>query len=84
MGPTNKTASISPDVNNPGYRAITFDELVTNYYEQAKGLMDGGADILLVETVFDTLNCKAALFAIQNLKEERVQRYSCYGIRYDY
>jgi 5-methyltetrahydrofolate--homocysteine methyltransferase len=71
MGPTNKTASISPDVNNPGYRAITFDELVTNYYEQAKGLMDGGTDILLVETVFDTLNCKAALFAIQNLKEER-------------
>ncbi len=71
IGPTNKTASISPDVNNPGYRAITFDELVDNYYEQAKGLMDGGADLLLVETVFDTLNCKAALFAIQNLKEER-------------
>jgi 5-methyltetrahydrofolate--homocysteine methyltransferase len=71
MGPTNKTASISPDVNNPGYRAITFDELVDNYYEQARGLMDGGADILLVETVFDTLNCKAALFAIQNIKEER-------------
>jgi 5-methyltetrahydrofolate--homocysteine methyltransferase len=71
MGPTNKTASISPDVNNPGYRAITFDELVANYYEQAQGLMDGGADILLVETVFDTLNCKAALFAIQNLKDER-------------
>ena len=71
MGPTNKTASISPDVNNPGYRAITFDELVANYYEQAQGLMDGGADLLLVETVFDTLNCKAALFAIQNIKEER-------------
>jgi 5-methyltetrahydrofolate--homocysteine methyltransferase len=71
IGPTNKTASISPDVNNPGFRAITFDELVANYYEQASGLMDGGADILLVETVFDTLNCKAALFAIQNLKEER-------------
>ncbi len=71
MGPTNKTASISPDVNNPGSRAITFDELVANYYEQAQGLMDGGADILLVETVFDTLNCKAALFAIQNLKDER-------------
>ncbi|MGB4958296.1 MAG: methionine synthase [Saprospiraceae bacterium] len=71
IGPTNKTASISPDVNNPGFRAITFDELVDNYYEQASGLMDGGADILLVETVFDTLNCKAALFAIQNLKEER-------------
>lgn len=71
IGPTNKTASISPDVNNPGYRAISFDELVANYYEQAKGLMDGGADILLIETVFDTLNCKAALFAVQNLKEER-------------
>lgn len=71
IGPTNKTASISPDVNNPGYRAISFDELVENYYEQARGLVDGGADILLVETVFDTLNCKAALFAIQNLKEER-------------
>jgi 5-methyltetrahydrofolate--homocysteine methyltransferase len=71
IGPTNKTASISPDVNNPGFRAITFDELVANYYEQASGLIDGGADILLVETVFDTLNCKAALFAIQNLKEER-------------
>ncbi len=71
MGPTNKTASLSPDVNNPGFRAITFDELVENYYEQAMGLLDGGVDILLVETVFDTLNCKAALFAIQNLKEER-------------
>lgn len=71
IGPTNKTASLSPDVNNPGYRAVTFDELVENYYEQAMGLLDGGADILLVETVFDTLNCKAALFAIQNLKEER-------------
>lgn len=71
MGPTNKTASLSPDVNNPGYRAVTFDELVANYYEQACGLVDGGVDILLVETVFDTLNCKAALFAIQNLKEER-------------
>jgi len=71
MGPTNKTASISPDVNNPGFRAITFDDMVANYYEQATGLLDGGADIILVETVFDTLNCKAALFAIQNLKEER-------------
>ncbi|MBK8515279.1 MAG: methionine synthase [Saprospiraceae bacterium] len=71
MGPTNKTASISPDVNNPGYRAITFDDLVENYTEQAKGLMDGGVDILLIETVFDTLNCKAALFAVQLLKEER-------------
>jgi 5-methyltetrahydrofolate--homocysteine methyltransferase len=71
IGPTNKTASISPDVNNPGYRGVTFEELVENYTEQARGLLDGGSDILLVETVFDTLNCKAALFAIQQLKEER-------------
>ncbi|MBD1397344.1 methionine synthase [Pontibacter sp. JH31] len=65
IGPTNRTASLSPDVNNPGYRAITFDQLVAAYYEQVRGLVDGGADLLLVETVFDTLNCKAALFAIQ-------------------
>jgi len=64
IGPTTKTASISPDVNDPGYRAISFDELVDSYYEQVAGLMDGGVDLLLVETVFDTLNCKAALFAI--------------------
>lgn len=65
IGPTNRTASISPDVNRPGFRAISFDELVTAYYEQVKGLTEGGCDLLLVETVFDTLNCKAALFAIQ-------------------
>jgi 5-methyltetrahydrofolate--homocysteine methyltransferase len=70
MGPTNRTASISPDVNNPGFRAITFDELVVAYAQQAKGLIDGGADILLVETVFDTLNCKAALFAIRQVYDE--------------
>lgn len=70
MGPTNRTASLSPDVNNPGYRAITFDQLVTAYTQQAQGLLDGGADLLLVETVFDTLNAKAALFAIQTLFEE--------------
>lgn len=70
MGPTNKTASLSPDVNNPGFRAISFDQLKDAYYEQAKGLLDGGADILLVETVFDTLNAKAALFAIDQLQEE--------------
>ncbi len=64
MGPTNRTASLSPDVNNPGYRAVTFDELVAAYYEQIEGLVDGGCDILLVETIFDTLNAKAALFAI--------------------
>ncbi|MBN4081635.1 methionine synthase [bacterium AH-315-C07] len=64
IGPTNKTLTLSPDVNNPGYRAITYEELLESYTEQVKGLIDGGADILLVETVFDTLNCKAALFAI--------------------
>jgi len=74
MGPTNKTASLSPDVNNPGYRAVTFAELVSAYYEQARGLMDGGADLLLVETVFDTLNAKAALFAIDKLFEESGRR----------
>ncbi|MFO0358225.1 MAG: methionine synthase [Sphingobacteriaceae bacterium] len=66
MGPTNRTLSLSPNVNDPGYRAITFDELVDAYAEQVKGLIDGGADILLIETIFDTLNAKAALFAIQN------------------
>ncbi len=71
MGPTNRTASISPDVSNPGFRAITFDELRVAYGEQARGLLDGGADILLVETVFDTLNAKAALHAIAEIFEER-------------
>ncbi|GLH79246.1 methionine synthase [Bradyrhizobium sp. SSBR45G] len=71
MGPTNRTASISPDVSNPGYRAVTFDDLRLAYGEQARGLLDGGADILLVETVFDTLNAKAALYAIAELCEER-------------
>ena len=70
LGPTNKTASLSPDVNNPGYRAITFDELREAYREQARGLLDGGADLLLVETIFDTLNAKAALFAIQEYLDE--------------
>lgn len=70
MGPTNKTASLSPDVNNPGYRAITFDELVVAFKEQARGLIDGGVDLLLLETIIDTLNVKAALFAIQELFEE--------------
>ena len=65
LGPTNKTASLSPDVNNPGFRAVTFDELVAAYKEQALGLMAGGSDILLIETIFDTLNAKAALFAVQ-------------------
>lgn len=70
MGPTNKTASLSPDVNNPGYRAITFDELALAFKQQAKGLIDGGADVLLLETIIDTLNVKAALFAIQELFDE--------------
>ena len=70
IGPTNKTASMSPDVNDPGFRAVSFDELVDSYYEQVKGLVDGGSDILLVETVFDTLNSKAALMAISNYFEE--------------
>ncbi|CAA0143088.1 homocysteine S-methyltransferase family protein [Tenacibaculum maritimum] len=71
MGPTNRTASMSPDVNDPGYRAITFNELRIAYKQQAEALLDGGADILLVETVFDTLNAKAALFAIEEVKQER-------------
>ena len=71
IGPTNKTASISPDVNDPGYRAITFNELKEAYKEQIEGLLDGGVDILLIETVFDTLNAKSALFAIDEVKEER-------------
>lgn len=71
IGPTNKTASLSPDVNDPGYRAITFDELRIAYRQQAEALLDGGADILLVETIFDTLNAKAALFAIDEIQEER-------------
>ncbi len=65
IGPTNKTLSLSPDVNRPGYRAVTFREVVDNYIVQLEGLMEGGVDLLLVETVFDTLNCKAALFAIE-------------------
>jgi len=70
IGPTNRTASMSPDVNDPGFRAVTFDDLVESYSEQVRGLVDGGADVLLVETVFDTLNAKAALYAIDLLKEE--------------
>jgi 5-methyltetrahydrofolate--homocysteine methyltransferase len=71
MGPTNKVASLSPDVNNPGYRAITFDELAKAYKQQAEALLDGGVDILLLETITDTLNTKAGLFAIQEIFEER-------------
>jgi 5-methyltetrahydrofolate--homocysteine methyltransferase len=71
IGPTNKTASLSPDVNRPEYRAITFDELRIAYKLQVEALIDGGVDLLLVETIFDTLNAKAALFAIDQIKEER-------------
>lgn len=71
IGPTNRTASISPDVNDPGFRNISFDELVDAYSEQVRGLIDGGSDILLVETIFDTLNAKAALVAIADVYEEK-------------
>ncbi|MBS1934364.1 MAG: homocysteine S-methyltransferase family protein, partial [Bacteroidetes bacterium] len=65
IGPMNKTLSLSPDVNNPGFRSVTFDEVADAYYEQVKGLVDGGVDLLLIETIFDTLNAKAAIFAIK-------------------
>lgn len=71
IGPTNRTASMSPDVNDPGFRAVTFDQLRVAYKQQVEALLDGGADILLVETIFDTLNAKAALFAIEEVKDER-------------
>jgi 5-methyltetrahydrofolate--homocysteine methyltransferase len=71
IGPTNKTASMSPDVNDPGFRAVSFDELRIAYKQQVEALLDGGVDLLLVETIFDTLNAKAALFAIEEVKEER-------------
>ncbi|HMV21264.1 MAG TPA: methionine synthase [Rhodocyclaceae bacterium] len=75
LGPTSRTASISPDVNDPGYRNVSFDELVANYFEAITGLTEGGADILLVETVFDTLNAKAALFAIETFFEKTGRRW---------
>ena len=71
IGPTNRTASMSPDVNDPGFRAVTFDDLKIAYKQQVQALLDGGCDVLLVETIFDTLNAKAALFAIEEVKEER-------------
>ncbi|SNS12663.1 methionine synthase (B12-dependent) [Geodermatophilus pulveris] len=75
LGPTSRTASISPDVNDPGARNVTFDELAEAYLEQADGLVDGGVDLLLVETVFDTLNAKAAVFALETLFEQRGRRW---------
>ncbi|MEP1097297.1 MAG: homocysteine S-methyltransferase family protein [Cyclobacteriaceae bacterium] len=71
MGPTNRTASISPDVNDPGFRAVSFDDLRVAYKQQAEALLEGGVDLLLVETIFDTLNAKAALFAIDEIQQER-------------
>jgi 5-methyltetrahydrofolate--homocysteine methyltransferase len=71
VGPTNRTASISPDVNNPGFRAVTFDDLRLAYCEQMRGLIDGGADLILIETIFDTLNAKAAVFAAQDVFAEK-------------
>jgi 5-methyltetrahydrofolate--homocysteine methyltransferase len=75
VGPTNRTASMSPDVNNPGYRAVTFDGLVISYAEQIESLLDGGVDLLLLETVFDTLNLKAAIFACEEVFEKRGMRW---------
>lgn len=74
LGPTNRTASISPDVNNPGFRLVNFDDLAKSYREAAVGLIEGGSDVLMIETVFDTLNAKAALFALDQLFEERGYR----------
>ena len=71
LGPTSKTASMSPDVNDPGFRAVSYDQLVESYQEQAEGLIDGGVDLLLIETIFDTLNAKAAMFAVENAFEEK-------------
>ncbi len=71
IGPTNRTASLSPDVNDPGFRAVSYDQLVDAYSDQVRALIDGGCDLLLVETVFDTLNAKAALFAIDQVQEEK-------------
>lgn len=74
IGPLNKTLSLSPDVNNPGFRAVTFDEVVNAYYEQVKGLVDGGVDLLLVETIFDTLNAKGAIYAIKKYFREHPEK----------
>ena len=74
IGPMNKTLSLSPDVNNPGFRSVTFDEVVRAYYEQIKGLVEGGVDLLLIETIFDTLNAKAAIFAIKKYFRDTKQK----------
>src|SRR5690606_31983247 len=74
LGPTNRTASLSPDVNNPGFRNVSFDELRDTYYAATKALVDGGADIILIETIFDTLNAKAAVFAVETYFEDSGKR----------
>ena len=74
IGPTNKTLSVSPSVENPAFRGITYDEVEAAYFEQAKGLWDGGVDLFLVETIFDTLNAKAALYALERFFEEKGRR----------
>jgi 5-methyltetrahydrofolate--homocysteine methyltransferase len=71
IGPMNKTLSLSPDVNNPGFRAVSFDEVSSAYYEQVKGLVEGGVDLLLIETIFDTLNAKAAILRSKNISGTR-------------
>src|SRR5690606_22516039 len=75
LGPTTRTASISPDVNDPGARNVSFDQLVEAYLDAARGLVDGGADILMIETIFDTLNAKAAIFAVETLFEQQDRRW---------
>ena len=75
LGPTTRTASISPDVNDPGARNVSYDQLVAAYLEAARGLVDGGADLLFIETIFDTLNAKAAIFAVETLFEEQGRRW---------
>ena len=84
IGPTNKTASMSPDVNDSGYRAVTFDGLVSAYEEQIRGLVDGGVDLLLIETIFDTLNAKAALFAIKEIENKTGKKIACDDFRNNY
>ena len=84
LGPTNRTASISPDVNDPGFRNISFDELVTAYSDSIRGLVDGGVDSLMIETIFDTLNCKAAIFAIEKYFIQHKIRLARHDFRNDY
>jgi hypothetical protein len=82
--PTNRTASISPDVNNPGYRAVTFDDLQSRLCEQLRGLIDGGADIILIETIFDTLNAKAAIFAPAKCSRKRASKLPGHDLGHDH